>query len=132
MKIACKDRIDLAKKFLRTATYLKNNGRSNYRSLMSRAYYSMYHAARATVYFMHGGDDHEEHSKLPTNLPDDFPNKNIWVNDLKLARLERNKADYDPYPNDIQFKSDSLNYLAKAHDLIRVTTLYLQSKGLHL
>jgi hypothetical protein len=90
----------------------------------------MYHAFRATVFFVHGGDDHEEHSKLPSGIPPDFPGRANWENDLKNARLDRNRADYDPYPkNDLMFKPTATQLIKKAEDLLPIVRSYLKTKG---
>lgn len=99
---ATADRLKLARTLLRAAKAASTGPARSFRSATSRAYYSMYHALRATAFFSHKGDDHEEHSKLPSGIPTDFPNRDYWVNDLKNARYERNRSDYDPYPkNDV-------------------------------
>jgi uncharacterized protein (UPF0332 family) len=69
-----------------------------YRAAISRYYYSMYHSMRACVFLNYGGDDHEAHTTLPQHIPSDFPSPD-WESKLKDARLARNQADYDPYPN---------------------------------
>lgn len=72
--------------------------RSCYRLAISRGYYSMYHAIRAVVFYVTRGDENQEHSTLPKHIPADFPGGVSWETKLKNARLERNRADYDPYP----------------------------------
>jgi uncharacterized protein (UPF0332 family) len=76
------------------------------RAAVSRFYYCMYHAMRAATYILCPGDDHEEHSKLPGQIPPSFPNRTTWQSRLKDARLVRNAADYDPYPNGKQYWLD--------------------------
>jgi len=58
----------------------------------------MYHALRACAFLFHEGDDYQEHSKLPLQIPKDFDVGIDWQNKLKKARLARNKADYEAYP----------------------------------
>lgn len=94
----CSDRLTLADSLVLTGNKLMKTRPAEYRSAISRFYYSMYHAARAVVYFKYDGDDHQEHSALPAKLPDDFPDTAVWQNALKDARGYRNDADYDPYP----------------------------------
>src|SRR5262249_27574992 len=55
------DQLRLAKEVLGTADKLLRSRPAQYRSAISRYYYSMYHAMRAVVYFAHGGDDHQKH-----------------------------------------------------------------------
>ncbi|MEZ6103801.1 MAG: hypothetical protein R3E01_33055 [Pirellulaceae bacterium] len=101
-----------------------------YRAIVSRYYYVMYHAMRAVCFFNHGGDDFEAHSKLPQNIPIDFPSRATWQNNLKIARLTRNAADYDPYPKSLAvWKSDAKRIKTDAESLIKVVRTYLISRG---
>jgi uncharacterized protein (UPF0332 family) len=130
---ATADRLELSQQLRRAAAAAVKGRQRDFRSATSRAYYSMYHALRATAFFAHKGDDHEEHSKLPQGIPTDFPDRAQWENDLKGARLERNRADYDPYPkNDLMFKPIALGLIQKAEDLWPVVRSYLKKKGCSL
>ena len=101
-----------------------------YRNAISRYYYSMYHAMRACVFVFHGGDDYQEHSKLPSHIPKDFPPGTPWSNMLKDARDLRNRADYEPYPkSNMAWKSDALNLKKNADLFLFTARTYLQSKG---
>ena len=54
-------------------------------------------------------------------------------NDLKNARFERNRADYDPYPkNDLMFRPIAIELIQKAEDLLPVVRSYLKKKGCSL
>ncbi len=124
------DRLVLAQTFLRAGKAATTGPNPSFRSATSRAYYSMYHAVRAAAFVAHEGDDHEQHSKLPAGIPDDFPKQKYWQNDLKSARLDRNRADYDPYPrNDVKFQHTANELLRKAEELSRIVRSYLRSKG---
>lgn len=126
----CKHRMQLAEYFLRTAKEAMDAKHHRCRLCVSRSYYAMYHSARAVVYFSHGGDDHEEHSKLPNHIPPDFPSHTHWQNALKNARLKRNEADYDPYPlTDSAFKNDASTQLVLAQQLVKSAKAYLKTKG---
>ena len=101
-----------------------------YRMAVSTSYYAMYHAFRALVFFMKEGDDHEKHTLLPDHIPDDFPDSDNWQNKLKNARFERNKADYDPYPeSDTSFEGAARQLVDSAQELIPAIRRYLRSKG---
>jgi hypothetical protein len=92
----------------------------------------MYHAFRAVTFYVTKGDDHEKHVALPAALPQDFPNRATWENRLKTARLERNKADYDPYPKkDSHFTAYSQQLLQEAQSLMPIARAYLRQKGCH-
>ena len=130
---ATNDRIELSLELRLAAKAATKGSNRSFRSATSRAYYSMYHAFRATAFFVHEGDDHEEHTKLPSGIPGDFPGRANWENDLKGARLDRNRADYDPYPkNDVMFKAIALDLIQKAEALLPIVKSYLKKKGCSL
>lgn len=127
---ACADRFRLAENFLSYADRLMKSRPAMRRLAVGRYYYSMYHGARAVVFFRTPGDDHEQHSKLPSQMPGDFPRADFWKNELKDARLRRNEADYDPYPaDDAAFSSAASLLKTRAHDLISDVRRYLDAKG---
>lgn len=120
----------LAAEHRRDANQLMRQSRVPYRSAISRYYYAMYHAMRAAAYVFHGGDDHESHSLLPSNVPGDFPNASLWRNELKDARLTRNAADYDPYPRSRNYwYARARTMKRRANRLVRETRAYLRGKG---
>jgi uncharacterized protein (UPF0332 family) len=102
-----------------------------YRSAISRYYYAMYHAMRACVFLAYPGDDCQEHSKLPSNIPNDFDPAGIdWQNKLKDARLARNRADYEPYPNkNAAWRGTALAIESDAIHLLRIARTYLRKRG---
>ena len=101
------------------------------RLVIGRAYYSMYHAARTIVFHKTGGDDHEAHSVLPKHLPDDFPSLNSWQNKLRLARLNRNRADYDPFPKtEIAYSNDAVSTFTDAKAFLSEARTYLRAKSI--
>jgi len=124
-----KDRVGLAKKNLQDAEDLLL--RIKYRGAIGRGYYSMYHLFRAVSFAFHEGDDFEQHSKLPQGIPADFPTSDVWKNNLKTARLKRNKADYEPYPkDDLLFEPDAVEIVDFAREAYMVGEIYLTSKGI--
>lgn len=127
---AVTDRLRLASSILKSAEQLLMSPNPSYRTTVSRAYYAMYHTVRALSYFANGGDDHQEHSKLPGNIPRDFSSLIHWENKLKQARLDRNRADYDPYPKkDEKFEPIAQDLVHSARQLLPVTRQYLKTKG---
>jgi uncharacterized protein (UPF0332 family) len=130
IEIACVDRFRFAQKQLAVARANLGRAKPSYRDALARAYYSMYHAARAVVFLVEKGDDHQEHSELPRHLPSDFPNRVQWENGLKNARLERNKADYDPYPkSDRAFMASAKGVTSAAIEFLKLAKGYLVKKG---
>jgi uncharacterized protein (UPF0332 family) len=124
------DRWGLARAFRRQGDRMMVATPPLYRDALSRYYYSMYHAMRAVVFFTHGGDDHQEHSKLPGFTPGDFPQAMLWQNALKDARTKRNSADYDAYPkSDKAYRSGAVELQGQAQELERLARQYLSEKG---
>lgn len=127
---ACRDRYFLARQTLQMARWANRPPRPRYRIVLARAYYAMYHAARVVVYHQTGGDDYEDHKALPTRLPRDFPDRDQWENDIKSARFERNRADYDPYPKtDRAFAVSSKEVLEDAKRFLPLVRTYMLRKG---
>jgi len=126
----CAVRLLLAKELLQTADKLMRSRPAQYRSAISRYYYSMYHAIRAVVYYVHGGDDHQEHTNLPGHLPPDFVDRALWQNALKDARARRNDADYDPYPlAPGAWRDVARDLRVRARQLVVLAESYLRWKG---
>ena len=118
---------------LKSAKKLQKNKTSFNRLRITRSYYAMYHAARAVVFLVKKGDDHESHSTLPEHLPKDFPDRHAWHNELKNARFERNRADYDPYPKGERgFSGTAHATYHQADAFIKVARVYLRKKGCSL
>jgi len=127
---ACADRLLLGVTMLDSGDRFLRSRPPMFRMAVSRYYYSMYHSMRAVCYFAHEGDDHEEHSVLPTKTPTDFTNRAFWQNELKDARLRRNEADYDPYPiEDRDFASAARHLRVQARLLSSEARSYLKARG---
>ena len=125
-------RLRLSRDCLRRGKKLNEElGAKLYRDAISRFYYATYHAFRAVVYFHVRGDDFDDHSELPKHIPDDFPDVNIWKNNLKIARDARNFADYElSPPKGTSWKSSATDLELIATRAIADCTSYLRSKGL--
>lgn len=124
------DRIVLAASLRVDGVACATESTGAYRSAVSRFYYCIYQAGRAVVYFQKGGDDHQEHSSLPGQLPGDFPDRNRWLNAMTGARLDRNRADYDPYPKSPRaWRGTALSWQAVATDFLATCRAYLRLKG---
>src|SRR5260370_26308436 len=61
-------RFKLAKRFLRSSTRLISHKPALHRDVVSRAYYAIYHSARAVSFLTHPGDDYEHHDKVAIGL----------------------------------------------------------------
>lgn len=127
---AAADRVGLALELRRRGDRLLRLESPPCRDAISRYYYSMYHAVRALVYFVHGGDENEKHSVVPTHLPPDFDDVDVWKNVLKNARTVRNAADYDPYPKaETAWKQDAEILGLQAAEFVTLCRRYLRGKG---
>jgi uncharacterized protein (UPF0332 family) len=130
---ACRDRFRFAQETLRCARWALVSTKPQYRVALARSYYAMYHAARSVVFIAQGGDDYEAHTELPKHLPKDLPSRDQWENELKTARYERNRADYDPYPkSDTAFRATAEATLRTAETFFPVVKNYLKRKGVSL
>jgi uncharacterized protein (UPF0332 family) len=126
---AIQDRFELAKRFFNAANTLKSQ--NLYRDAISRYYYCVYHAFRCVAFFANNGDDFQEHNKLHTSVPRDFPQQVDWQNDIKSCRLTRNSADYEMYPKtDVSWQPEATAMATIATNAISATRSYLTSKGM--
>jgi hypothetical protein len=125
------DRVALGAALHRQARAALHGRPRSFRSAISRGYYAMYQTFRGVVFFVSRGDDFEDHSKLSQHLPKDFPQMPYWANALKDARLERNRADYEPYPrSDTAFAASAASIYKNSHQLRIAARAYLRGKGL--
>ncbi len=130
LKQAAIDRLKLGQQFLRVAGRISNTSRPDWRSVIGRHYYAMYHSMRAVAYFAHGGDDYQEHNKLPSGVPGDFPERDLRANELKDARSRRNEADYDLYPGGTPyFRRNARSLAPVAIRFVDECQQYLGRKG---
>ena len=76
--------------------FAKKLSTKSWRQKVSRYYYGAFNVSRAVRLEVRGeySTDVSDHRKFE-NLPDDFPNKNTYVNQLNNLRLDRNLCDYD-------------------------------------
>lgn len=104
-----------------------------YRGAISRYYYSLYHGIRACAYLHHGGDDYEDHSTLPAQVPTTLPAGLAWADILKDARLARNAADYDPFPRvSTAMKLQAEDMKKTVNKALPLLRRHLRQEGCHL
>lgn len=124
------DRILLAEEFLAMGDAMYRSRKDLSRSSISRYYYAIYHGLRAVAFHAAEGDDNQDHSKLGKGIPADFPDRALVVNRLNDARIWRNEADYDPYPQfGNYFTSTEKALRPVAHDTVAQARDYLRGKG---
>lgn len=123
-------RLKLGEQFLRVAIRMGETPPRDWRSVIGRYYYAMYQSMRAVAFFAHGGDDYQNHNKLPNGIPTDFPQRDLRANELKDARSRRNEADYDLYPNGAPYFRRNAKALAPvAKGFVFECRTYLLQKG---
>jgi hypothetical protein len=97
----------------------------------SRAYYAAYNASKALRYFSIGrvsllGDDHK---RAGIDLPDDFPNVDIWSKDMTQLLEHRQRADYDNWSStQSQFTLTALECCDLAENFISEVASFFASK----
>ena len=129
---AVRDRLEFAEKTLKTAKSISRSRllKGHHRLSIARSYYAFYHTARALAFFSEGGDDQQDHSSVGHSIPTDFPDRAIWQNRLKIARLDRNRADYEPYPvNERGFREIAQTTLKHSEEFLALAKGYLKKKG---
>ncbi|MDQ4501303.1 hypothetical protein [Sinomonas sp. ASV322] len=125
------DRILLAEQFIAMADRMARSRADMSRAAIARYYYAMYHSMRAVAFFHFNGDDFEAHATLhQKGIPKDYPNASAAANSLRDARLLRNEADYDPYPQmDAYFRDAAKRISQTARDFVAKARQYLLNKG---
>lgn len=103
----------------------------NWRQKMSRLYYAGYNAARALRLHVSGdySADVKDHQKFD-KLPDDFPDRSRYANQLAVLREDRNTCDYDhlSVAGDLALGSRAATELVR--DFLDDVSAYLDNRGL--
>lgn len=121
--------IRLADSHLRFAK--KSSGADAWRNRVSRAYYACYSVSKAIRLAEEGiySTEASDHKKIG-QIPDKFPNKNIWSDKLVKFRADRNIADYEHNANEGSLEYKSKEYLQDAELFVKEVKKYLKGKGL--
>lgn len=108
-------------------------GPQAWRQRLSRSYYACYSFSKAVRYFVDGNysADVTDHKKVG-DLPNDFPECDIWKNLLVQFRGDRNVADYDHNAKERQCEHTSTQYLEQAAQFCATAGRYLRQKGLKI
>ena len=105
----------------------------NWRQKVSRLYYAGYNAARALRLYLHGeySRDVKDHQKF-NKLPDDFPSRFKYINQLSVLREDRNTCDYDhlSVAGDLILGSRLAGELVR--DFLDDVAVYLNNRGLNV
>ncbi|MGI0013937.1 MAG: hypothetical protein ACREBU_10930 [Nitrososphaera sp.] len=131
IRIAVRRWYRLGMSHLGVARKLSGSGRQ-WRSQVSRCYYAAYNASRSVRWLVHGSvslepDDH----KRVGDLPSDFPDREIWNSFFTQLRMDRNRADYEPWSNSIRdLEISPSQSLQQTVSFIKSVRRYLISKGI--
>jgi len=120
--------IQLAREHLRFARRLRP---ASWRQSVSRAYYATYSASRA-VRLQISGDyttDSEDHKRVG-ELPEGFPKRNMYANQLGVLREDRNACDYDHTATDADLVLGRTEALALATGFVQDVCDFLGGRGL--
>jgi len=121
------DRFALALEHLDTAKDQNLSTIKGQKAAISRCYYAMYQACRATV-FHYELSDIDDHQTVVQHLPENLPNRRLWLRQLNYWRKKRNEVDYSPYP-DKPLDTEAENAISNATDFLDVCKQFLKERG---
>jgi hypothetical protein len=103
----------------------------HWRQKVSRLYYAAYNVSRSVRLFVAGeySTEIKDHQKYE-NLPDDFPRKARYVNQLAILREDRNTCDYDHLSRASDLVLGSTAATGLVNDFINDAKNYLHQRGL--
>jgi hypothetical protein len=104
--------------------------RKDWRHCVSRLYYACYAASRAIRLEVHGHflTESGDHRRIG-DLPDDFPRREEFKNQLLSLREDRNLADYDHTSAETDLVFSFADARAFAADFLNETKGYLVARG---
>ena len=105
----------------------------HWRQKISRLYYAAYNGSKATRLYINGefSTDVKDHKKVG-GLPDDFPQKATYSNQLSVLREDRNLADYDHASSAGDLTNSTTESLIIVTNFLLDVHSYLSAKGLPL
>lgn len=101
-----------------------------WRQRVSRLYYASYNASKAVRFESDGNHstDVKDHSKVG-HLPQDFPDKSTYENELINLRADRNTCDYDHLAGPEKLVKTPKEYEALVLRFLKDAHSYLSNKG---
>ncbi|KQZ97362.1 hypothetical protein ASD74_09240 [Rhizobium sp. Root564] len=111
-------------------TFAASIPKRQWRQRVSRLYYAGYNASKAIRFDNDGSHstDVKDHSKVGL-LPDRFPNKATYENELKNLREDRNSCDYDHLSTITDLLAKPNEYQNLILQFLRDTHDYLSARG---
>ena len=119
--------------FAREHYQFAKNQSKHWRQCVSRLYYAAYNCCRAVRLLKEGAfsQDVSDHQKIG-QLPDDFPDKTKYLNQLPILRKDRNLCDYDHLAVEDDLILSIAEALTLTEDLLRDTESYFRRNGVSL
>lgn len=129
----CSNVVQLFRFGHRHYTFALNQGGRFWRQKVSRLYYGAYNVSRAVRLFVSGdfSMDSTDHKKVVA-LPEDFPNKNRYANQLVSLREDRNTCDYDHVASRADLILGVNEAKALVDDFVRDARSYLRKRGVKI
>jgi hypothetical protein len=112
-------------------TFARRLAPPDWRQVVSRAYYGAYNICRS-VRFFHSGEystDAKDHHKFD-QLPEDFPQRSTYSNQLAILREDRNLCDYDHTASEADLVIGRRDALILVEQFIADANTYLAARGL--
>ena len=128
IKVNVKQLIRLGESHLRYTRSL--SGLGVWRQKVSRSYYACYSLSKA-IRLAHEGMysvEANDHKKIG-DLPDDFPDRDIWSNKMTKFRADRNISDYGHKAKERDLEYTSSQYLIEAENFIKEAKAYMKRKA---
>ena len=113
--------------------FAKSLDAKDWRHKISRFYYAAYNIARAVRLHSSGvySVDSTDHKKVG-ELPDDFPDKEKYENDLPVLRDDRNMCDYDHISTLSNVKIGINETLTLVNEFIQTAKEYLRQRNVEI
>jgi len=104
-----------------------------WRQIISRFYYAGYHSTRCVRFYVKGSfmTDSEDHKRFK-ELPDDFPDRSMYINQLEILREDRNLCDYDHTAKEDDLVLGRPDTKVLIEKLLQDVKTYMLSRGVRL
>ena len=105
--------------------------RQRWRQKVSRLYYAAYSVSRSVRLYVSGEYSHDsnDHQNIG-RLPNDFPNRSRFSNQLSVLRADRNTADYDHLSQARDLVISPANAALLVEEFLTEVRNYLNDRGL--
>lgn len=110
--------------------FAKGVAAKDWRQKVSRFYYATYLGSKAVRFYSSGehSEEGKDHQRVGL-LPDDFPNRNTFANQLAVLHEDRKTCDYDHMSGRNDLVLSLINAEELATDFLNQVRDYLATKG---